>query len=564
MKKGLLLLFLTVMTITVNAQATIESTTAGGSGNDWEIGTTWVGGVVPSPTDNVIINNTVRLNEVDVTIANITVAETGRLLLNTRSALTITGNLVNNRSGGVKFNNNQTEEMASLIIQGAVSGTGNIQAQYKLASAADPGRWYLMGVPVSGGTLTDFIAASTLRTNVGGENSIGVYDGNADPKYDYFTDAEAVGINLIDGKGYAVSVAVGSNEFIEINGQYNSAASVDISISDAGDGFNLLGNPYAAFLYANPDGDATNNLLTANSGVLEENTIWLYDSATSAFITRNLGDTGFDLATYQGFFVKAASGGGTFTFTEAMQTHNNSGSVFYKSANNRFEIDFKITDGENNSNASIRYIEGTTTGWDNGYDSSTFTGYATGNLEIATQLVANNVGKNLAIQSLPNQNLEATVIPLSITAEADKEVTISAAIKNVPEGINVYLEDREANTFTVLDVANPTFTFTPSKALSGAGRFYLHTKAGSALSTDTATLDNVSIFNTTNNTLKIIGLQSGNTSVKMFNILGKQVLTTSFDCNGAKEIALPNVSRGVYVVQVNNNNGKLSKKIILE
>ena len=67
-----------------------------------------------------------------------------------------------------------------------------------------------------------------------------------------------------------------------------------------------------------------------------------------------------------------------------------------------------------------------------------------------------------------------------------------------------------------------------------------------------------------NNTLKINGLSNVEASVKMFNILGKQVLNTSFDANGNNEISLPKLATGVYIVQLRSEQGNLNKKIVLE
>ena len=59
-----------------------------------------------------------------------------------------------------------------------------------------------------------------------------------------------------------------------------------------------------------------------------------------------------------------------------------------------------MTDGTDTRGADIFYIEGTTTGFDNGYDSSIFEG-AANEFAIYTHAVANGNGRNLGIQSLP-------------------------------------------------------------------------------------------------------------------------------------------------------------------
>lgn len=82
------------------------------------------------------------------------------------------------------------------------------------------------------------------------------------------------------------------------------------------------------------------------------------------------------------------------------------------------------------------------------------------------------------------------------------------------------------------------------------------------LSLESLVLDNVSIYKTSNSTLSIKGLIQGKSEVKLFNMLGKQVLSSSFTLKGIKDISLPNVSSGIYIVRLETELGTKSKKII--
>lgn len=84
------------------------------------------------------------------------------------------------------------------------------------------------------------------------------------------------------------------------------------------------------------------------------------------------------------------------------------------------------------------------------------------------------------------------------------------------------------------------------------------------LSLESLVLDNVSIiYITGNSTLSISGLIQGKSEVKLFNMLGKQVLSSSFTLNGTKDISLPSLSSGIYIVRLETELGTKSKKIIL-
>jgi hypothetical protein len=185
-------------------------------------------------------------------------------------------------------------------------------------------------------------------------------------------------------------------------------------------------------------------------------------------------------------------------------------------------------------------------------------------LNLYTQLVENNEGIAFARQALPNSDLETTVIPLGIKAAVSKEITFTAEALNLPSGMNVYLEDRQEKTYTRLDETNAKYNATLSESLNGSGRFYIHTSAKSVLSIDSAILESISINKTNNSELKITGLSQGKATVKLFNILGKQMMKTSFESSGSDAISLPNLATGIYIVQLKMASGVLNKKIILE
>ena len=153
-----------------------------------------------------------------------------------------------------------------------------------------------------------------------------------------------------------------------------------------------------------------------------------------------------------------------------MQSHQ--GTDSFQRLTTRPEIVFTLSNGTAIRNADIYYIEGTTTGWDNGYDSSIFGGVAN-EFAIYTHSVANGNGRDLGIQSLPpNSDFENMIIPVGINAEAGTAITIGATTNNFPSGINIYLEDKQDNSFTLLE-ADSNFSFTPENNLSRYWTFLL-------------------------------------------------------------------------------------------
>ena len=91
----------------------------------------------------------------------------------------------------------------------------------------------------------------------------------------------------------------------------------------------------------------------------------------------------------------------------------------------------------------------------------------------------------------------------------------------------------------------------------------MHTSS-SALSLNDVNLESVSIYKTDNTNLRIAGLQNKIANIKIFSVLGKQVLNTTFNSNKRKDISLPKLSTGVYLVILQTDNGRLTKKVILD
>ncbi len=447
------------------------------------------------------------------------------------------------------------------------SFSGNIQYN-KNVSETD--QWYLISGPVAGASIDDFVTNEDLQAGTGNniafatfENDDAAYGGTqadaANGWWSYYDGSSSFG-NFVPGKGYAVKRNDSStDDTFTYTGTMNDG-NVNIAINKVTTGLNLVGNPYLAAININENANATDNLLELNTSILEEETAWFWNGNTNssgAYTAVNQVSDAKYAAPMSGFFVRSNDAGGSFSFTNAIQTTSVGGA--FNRANVYPKINLSISDGNAVQNTQIFYVQDATTGWDNGYDSTTF---ESSGFQIFTKHADNSTNQNLAIQSLPQDNYDNMIIPVGVNASAGTEITIAAEFENLPAGINVYLEDALDNRFTLLD-ENNDFSEILNSDENGTGRFYLHTMSNS-LGENEFNHSDLIIYASSRNNLRIFGLENQNANVEMFDMMGKRVLKTSFIGAGVNNINLPNLNKGVYIVKVVSEIGITNKKLIIQ
>ena len=430
------------------------------------------------------------------------------------------------------------------------NSTCNARVEYERESSTT--NWYLIGSPLSGHAFDDnFVAANDIPT-ASTDRAIAEYDTPTD-SWDYLQTGGT--LTSTPGVGYSIKRDITSDPII-FNGSLNTD-NITVPVLNTGCGYNLISNPFTTNI-------SSQDLLQDNSANLVMEAVWLWNQEEDNYEVY-VADDDFIIAPTQGFLVKARNNA-NITINKDIQCNSCSG-TFQKT--NKAEVVLNMTDGDKNRVAKIYYNDKATTGFDNGLDGRTYHGIPNA-LDIYTHLLTdsdfagfNSAGMKFQVQSLPNSDHKDMVVPLGITAGIGKQILINAKIKNFPSGIKVFLEDRENNTFT--DLSIESFSFTTKTNLNGIGRFYIHTKTSSVLSTEDVVLnpDYVSIYNTSENVLTISGLQAENTNVRLYSIQGKEVLRTKINSNGFNTIQLPNLSKGIYIVSLDYKSIQLSKKIII-
>jgi hypothetical protein len=161
-------------------------------------------------------------------------------------------------------------------------------------------------------------------------------------------------------------------------------------------------------------------------------------------------------------------------------------------------------------------------------------------------------------------NLEDnTIIPLVFNRPEGVEFSVSFEDSSIPEGVNIYLEDTETETFT--DLRTDDFILTPEYDLSSMGRFYLNIGNNNLGGNDLED-SYFNIYKLKNNDyLSIEGLSNTQkANIKIYNTIGQEVLNTTLNSNQSTQTLSTSIlTTGVYVVRLQADTSVITKKIII-
>ena len=497
----------------------------------------------------------------------------GTLTIEKTGALTMTGNFTNN-SGTVTLNSD-SNEFAVIKVEGSASG--NI-TYYRYVNAVGANEWDLIGSPVDGLSISNFASTNTsgtatLATN-GSQYAIGVYDNSQDEWTNYTTGTVGAAGNFDIGKGYAMASVSGGTGLLAFTGTIattdQTQAIIDNDAANSGSGrrWDLIANPFPSFINANDDAHASNNFLTVNTSKLHDTyeAVYGYDADGSGYTAYNhtySSNTAVYIAPGQAFMVASDdTSSDTVSFTESMQTTSGSDDFISGDAmNDVYEVLLRLYRGDEQIEETRLYFEeGLTLGLDPGYDAGNYYSEAA----IMTRLVEEDEGHGLVINAMSTYDMNDISIPLVINNQNGIEFIVKLHTSTIEE-VNIYLEDTELSTLTLLNEED--FVLTPTSDLSDAGRFYIHLTADTLSDGEV----NTSLLNAykevDQNYITIEGLstQSTSTQVSLYNILGTKVMDTTLDnTSNTQMISTNGLSTGIYVIKLESGQNQLTKKLIIK
>lgn len=510
---------------------------------------------VATVNDDIVINTGTANISANTSCANLTVNPGAALTVD--SGVTVTATTVNLNSTSQLF--------SSLISDGTITGT--VYYNRHVSQVAPIGTNDLISAPLEGQTFGAFATANsnlaasgTLRAFAPYNTSAGAYQ-----NYDTSTNASTI-INA--GTGYRIGTTDGSTLTFTGNVRTNNVLDVPLSNAVAGSAWNLIGNPYPSYLdfdtFFNTNrtefdsGSAYQAIYGYDGSSPNGWTVWNLATITDQTITELI-------APGQAFFVKAKSTGGLVDFNKSMRRNGSSDDfiVGRSSSLNVALSKLNLNSSSNLTSTHIYFIENTTRGLDVGYDAGSYMENAS-EFSLFSNLVEDNTGLSLAIQSLPYTDFNDVIVPLGIKAQANEALTISIDDDStLPSGINIYLEDTLENTLTLLN--DNAYTFTPSTELNGTGRFYLR-YSSVLLSTINNELNNLQIYATkTPKELVIIGQLNERTEAKVYDIQGRLVLNKNLNIlSTSNSIDVSLLSTGIYIVKILSDNQIKTQKIVIK
>jgi hypothetical protein len=456
---------------------------------------------------------------------------------------------------------------SSLTIKSDMTGTGSLicnEVAIESGVAINVERyipsanWHLISSPVSGLSPYDFASLSGNNVKPGtGDYDMAPYIEATDEWTPYVTSSHTTAMPA--ASGYSVRRTAAGTVTFTGTGIYTGNQSIGITCGATTNGWNCIGNPYTSGL-------KSRYFLSVNRPNLDNNYLAVYRWDENVdlgggnygdYTTINFSTTDADtiIALGQGFFVNSVVGGATINFTAAMQT---AGGTF-KSSEIPWPTIKLIAQAEGLSNVTtINFNSAMTRGLDPGFDGGKLKGNP--NIALYTRLLEDN-GIDFAIQALPEITTETVRIPVGIDFVPGGEISFMVETTAFPVDAQVYFEDVQAKTTTLLNAEGAKYTVTLPAETKCAGRFnLLVTKSATGVKTVTENLFNVY---TNGNTITINGPATSDTEFLLYSIDGKQWISRHAGSMNQNTIDASAFPAGVYMLNIGHEGTRTAKKLIL-
>ena len=543
----------------------------GNTSTDWFEPTNWNTGVVPSSSSYVQITSDITSDiegspdPVNVEVAGLVISDPdAELIIKPSNSLMITSTFEN--TGSVVLEANTDGAYAMLKFDGEYSGTGSVFHQQYFK-----GGWHMVSssmVPTTAGffgqvsadrhpNAYNFFSWNGVGYDLVPNNSASIdsrigYYGFVGENNGMLVGFREVGVQSFEG---APNTSTGSLPMFNLGADTTGGTSGGGTWSFVVDGqilggWNMVANPFTAAL------DFTTLNFSDNDSV--EDAFYIFNPITGtgdgSFVSYSAGGiTDPFIAPFQSFWVRVKDDN-----IEMDGLNMSENSVipatypdFYRPAIDKVVIRTYEDNAPDKADFTVvAFVEGTTDDFDNGWDARKMpngapfpTIYTMG----TTDALANN-----AIDYGPNYFVEKRTIDMGIMApKHGANYTVRFDDDYMINTYSVYLEDKKLDHFHNLVASDYTFASDTGQA----DRFVLHFRSG-ALNSDLefANTSNLRAWVYEGNAYIHPNVDLGRSNIRMVDMSGRTVFTTTevLRKDERKEISLPQLRAGVYLLQIGN------------
>ena len=542
-----------------------DNTWTGTSSIQWNTGGNWSDGAKPTATRNVYIPLTTNKPQVSTTgypqLCNDLYLASGAVLNfptgTTELRISAGGQLtnygtINLNTGGPLSLYSDANGTATLVNNGTIQGAGSVSIQQFLPAIRN---WYLTS-PVASATAPSTNIARYYEYVEPGNNA----DLSVAGSTNYWLGRN-VGFSMIPGKGYIAQVNAATtltfSGTINNNSQYEIPVTRNLAPSKAG--FNLVGNPYSAYLdWSLVITDVANSVIGTTLWFRTKNTGDAYTFAThngtsgmTVTGTANTDITKF-IPPMQAFWVRVNEGTAStnLTLKKTMLAHSDVIGNKLKApaapTSERTNIRLQVSNGTNTDELLI-YTDAQASDSFDSYDSPKMSNADANIPEIST--IVN--GESLVINGLNNLALD-TELPIHFMTKTANSFSLkSNELSNLPEGIKVILMDN-GTEFDLTNGAEYNFT---SDVTHNTNRFSLIFRSP-GVSTDLENnklINKAQVFVNESNQITIIAQENSNYAI--YNTTG-QLIENGFT-NYKLYTVNCKLNKSVYLVKVNNQSTRV-------
>lgn len=532
-------------------------------------GAAWSNGIPTSSSDVIIAGDysTAAASPQGPFTAKSLTVNSGVFTLASATSITVENAIVNSAGS----NNFIVENNANLIQTNAVANTGSIKVK-RNSNLLYRFDYTLWSSPVIGQNLKAFSSA-TLSNRFYTYNTATGANGD----YEAVFPAQTEGTYSFEaGKGYLIRTPDSHAAYVEgnpgtaINAEFAGVPynqSVNVALSNANTGFNLVGNPY-------PSAISISQLFSSNTDAID-GTIWFWRKRNGAVGSGYATSTGVGVTSAQpeaaalnpngvigagqGFFVKVKSGAtqNTLNFSNALRS-TTGGSFFRNSNTNNVEkhrIWLNLSNGTDVIGQTLLgYMDGATSGIDYGIEGK----YFNDSPVAFTSYIQN---QEFAIQGRSLPFTSDDVVPMSFKTDVagNYAITIDHVDGLFAASQDVFLKDNFTGQIHNLKTSGYSFA-TETGVFNN--RFEIVYRSLLSVDVPTISSNNIVVYKQSGSLV----INSGNyimDKVELYDISGRLVYSKNNVDAATAVISNLAISNQVLIVKITTaENGTANKKIV--